>query len=234
MTKSALINQLTNFLSSSLRHAKHHLKPPWARLSVRGLAITSAFLILEMFTNMSFYRQPKGFCMNSFLQPLVLSDETVFALSQHFSKLFRELAASSLEQFFPTPVTTLSPGKEKGRFLAAYVGVHYLRVAFIDLPGELETQVNGQPGRRTLEKTWSLNEHLRRDNAKDLFAWIGDCVAEVVENSLTGIDDPLELVMGISFSFPLKCVDSSPLAFAGFVSNSWLTFTGIGDSTGLY
>ncbi|KAK2763264.1 hypothetical protein FQN54_009900 [Arachnomyces sp. PD_36] len=61
--------------------------------------------------------------------------------------------------------------------------------------------------RRTLEKTWPIGEHLKMDKAEDLFSWIGDCIAEVVANSLTAdvaADTiPEELEMGITFSFPM-------------------------------
>jgi hexokinase len=45
------------------------------------------------------------------------------------------------------------------------------------------------------------------DKAEDLFAWIGDCIAEVVAESLTSDatkgNIPEELDMGITFSFPI-------------------------------
>ncbi|EGD95434.1 hexokinase [Trichophyton tonsurans CBS 112818] len=61
--------------------------------------------------------------------------------------------------------------------------------------------------RRTLEKAWPIAEHLKMDKAEDLFLWIGDCMAEVVADSLAtdaDIEDaPEELEMGITFSFPM-------------------------------
>jgi hexokinase len=48
------------------------------------------------------------------------------------------------------------------------------------------------------------------DKAEDLFDWIGDCIAEVVAESLTSDDTkkdiPAELDMGITFSFPIMSV----------------------------
>jgi hexokinase len=45
------------------------------------------------------------------------------------------------------------------------------------------------------------------DKAEDLFSWIGDCIAEVVAESLSSDamkkDIPAELDMGITFSFPI-------------------------------
>jgi len=56
------------------------------------------------------------------------------------------------------------------------------------------------------------------DKAEDLFAWIGDCIAEVVAESLTSDDTkkdiPAELDMGITFSFPIMSVSLlSPFLF---------------------
>ncbi|KAK2846339.1 hypothetical protein FQN49_005822 [Arthroderma sp. PD_2] len=152
--------------------------------------------------------------ITSFLKPLALDDDTVYDLAYRFSKTFKELAATSLEQFFPTAVTRLPTGRETGHYLAAYVGLSYLRVAFIDLlgPSVPAARINGNGGvipprvRRTLEKAWPIEERLKRDNAKDLFAWIGDCVAEVVADSLEprGSSSPATVDMGISFCFPIK------------------------------
>jgi len=33
---------------------------------------------------------------------------------------------------------------------------------------------------RLLEKSWPIQEQLKNNQAEDLFAWIGKCVAEVV------------------------------------------------------
>ncbi|KAF3480434.1 hexokinase family protein [Arthroderma uncinatum] len=152
--------------------------------------------------------------IDSFLKPLVLDNGTVYNLAYRFSKTFKELAASSLEQFFPAAVTRLPTGQETGHYLAAYVGLSYLRVAFIDLlgPAVPRAKTNGSKGvipprvRRTLEKAWPIEERLKKDNAKDLFAWIGDCVAEVVADSLdpVGSSSPASVDMGISFCFPIK------------------------------
>ncbi|KAI5305457.1 hypothetical protein KEM56_004378 [Ascosphaera pollenicola] len=61
---------------------------------------------------------------------------------------------------------------------------------------------------RTYEKTWPIGEHLKKDKEGDLFLWIGDCMAEVVADSLgplvqKGEPVPEELEMGITFSFPM-------------------------------
>ena len=140
-----------------------------------------------------------------FLHPLSIDHKTLYELSHRFSHTYRELAASSSEQFFPTAITRLPTGHETGRYLAVYLGLSYLRVAFIDLLGD---QPRGrQPHvRRTLEKAWPIEERLRRDQAQSLFAWIGDCIAEVIADDLANAkgDPPAELIMGISFCFPTK------------------------------
>lgn len=59
--------------------------------------------------------------------------------------------------------------------------------------------------RRTLEKSWPIGEYLKNENAEDLFAWIGDCIAEVVEDGVEkfGEELPARLPMGVTFSFPM-------------------------------
>ncbi|PWY72698.1 hexokinase family protein [Aspergillus eucalypticola CBS 122712] len=145
--------------------------------------------------------------LQEFLHPLRIDHDTLYDLSHRLSHTYRELAASSSEQFFPTAITRLPTGHETGRYLAVYLGLSYLRVAFIDLLGH--QPVGRQPHvRRTLEKAWPIEERLRRDQAQSLFAWIGDCIAEVIADDLANSkgDPPKELIMGISFCFPTKFV----------------------------
>ncbi|KAA8647159.1 hypothetical protein EYZ11_003859 [Aspergillus tanneri] len=140
-----------------------------------------------------------------FLGRLQVDTDTLCHLSYRLSSLYRELASTPSKQFFPTAITRLPTGQETGSYLAVYVGLSYLRVAFIDLLGE--RPVHGQSRvRRTLEKAWPIEEHLRRDHAPNLFSWIGDCIAEVVAD---GLDNPREqmsseVTTGISFCFPLR------------------------------
>lgn len=158
-----------------------------------------------------------------FLKPLSIDDDTVHQLAYQFSKVYRQLALSSDEQFLPTPVTGLPSGTETGQFLAIDVGGTNLRVAFIELLGDgsgpgaatngaersiQAIQMAQRPRvRRTLEKAWPIGEHLKIDKTEDLFAWIGDCIAEVVSDYLSNdagnikVMDQLEL--GITFSFPM-------------------------------
>lgn len=58
---------------------------------------------------------------------------------------------------------------------------------------------------RLYEKAWPISEHLKNENARDLFAWIGRCIAEVVGDAVVAwqgsLPDPLP--MGVTFSFPM-------------------------------
>ena len=158
-----------------------------------------------------------------FLRPLAIDDNTVHLLAYQLSKVYRELALTSDQQFLPTPVTGLPSGAETGQFLAIDVGGTNLRVAFIELLGDAadtatvnhstdrsqEAIRNAQRPRvrRILEKAWPIGEHLKIDKTEDLFAWIGDCIAEVVGdylgNEVGSIKMPETLELGITFSFPM-------------------------------
>jgi hexokinase len=158
------------------------------------------------------------------LKPLILEESDLHSLAFQFSTVYKDLARQSDEQFLPTPVTNLPTGEETGQFLAIDVGGTNLRVAFIELLGEAaddhDPSTNGSEKsretikkaqrprvRRTLEKAWPIGEHLKMDKAEDLFAWIGDCIAEVVSDRLSSdvhkLKAPEELAMGITFSFPM-------------------------------
>jgi hexokinase len=164
--------------------------------------------------------------LESYLRPLSIDDALIHSLAYEFSKVYKEVAIQSDEQFLPTPVTELPTGKETGQFLAIDVGGTNLRVAFIELLGDADDKFSTTNGeersretirnaqrprvRRTLEKAWPIGEHLKIDKTEDLFAWIGDCIAEVVGDRLGSevgrVDVPDELAMGITFSFPMKYV----------------------------
>lgn len=161
--------------------------------------------------------------LDDYLAPLQINDNVIHSLAYQFSKVYRELALASDEQFLPTPVTQLPTGQETGQFLAIDVGGTNLRVAFIELLGDTDehSKTNGveksretltraqRPRvRRTLEKAWPIGEHLKMDKTEDLFAWIGDCIAEVVRDRMSSDvgkmpDMEDELAMGITFSFPM-------------------------------
>lgn len=162
--------------------------------------------------------------LDEFLAPLYLDEAVLYRLARSFSGTYRHLALTSDQQFLPTPVTQLPTGQETGHYLAIDVGGSNLRVAFIELLGEAVESDNPlanasersrdtirkaqrQRVKRTLERAWPIQEHLKMDKAEDLFSWIGDCIAEVVAESLTcestKKDIPAELDMGITFSFPI-------------------------------
>lgn len=172
-----------------------------------------------------------------FLEPLSIDDDTVHSLAYQFSRVYRELALTSEEQFLPTPVTGLPSGTETGQFLAIDVGGTNLRVAFIELLGDALDQSDPSSSvdrsneairnaqrprvRRTLEKAWPIGEHLKIDKTEDLFAWIGDCIAEVVGDYL-GNDVgqgsmPAELQLGVTFSFPMM-YDGALCWFVGILT----------------
>lgn len=146
--------------------------------------------------------------IQDFITPIttILSDQTLYELSYKLSKTYKYLAAHSTEQFFPTPITHLPTGKERGRYLAVYVGLFYLHVGFIELLGcdddpqphqniNLDNQGSRAGGsnrnsrrwftvRRTLEKAWPIEERLKLEHPVEFFGWIGACIAEVVGDSL--------------------------------------------------
>lgn len=68
-----------------------------------------------------------------------------------------------------------------------------------------ESKLESPRVHRSLEKSWPIGEHLKNEKAEDLFAWIGDCIAEVVEDGVGKFGDalPTRLPMGVTFSFPM-------------------------------
>lgn len=92
-----------------------------------------------------------------------------------------------------------------------------LRVGFIELLGP-DPFVNGvlsENGgevrsrvQRQLEQSWPIGELLKQNKAEDLFKWIGECIAEVVQEGCRTwpglLPDPLPL--GVTFSFPMVFV----------------------------
>lgn len=92
-----------------------------------------------------------------------------------------------------------------------------LRVGFVELlaGGDSGARINGNSAtgsahgdprlRRLLEQSWPIGEYLKNENAESLFAWIGQCVATVVEQACGewGLDCKDDLPMGVTFSFPM-------------------------------
>lgn len=145
-----------------------------------------------------------------------LDTETLLDLARRFSETYERLAKTSTEHFLITPVTALPTGKEKGKFLAIDVGGSNLRVGFVELVGDLE-RPNNEDGRqdiaedalakikRSHDKTWPIEDHMKMDKAEDLFTWIGDCMAQVVREAIddTTISTDDEILLGVTFSFPM-------------------------------
>ncbi|ORX96901.1 hypothetical protein BCR34DRAFT_497329 [Clohesyomyces aquaticus] len=160
-----------------------------------------------------------------------INGNTLLDLATRFSDTYRDLAKHSVEHFLVTPVTALPTGKEKGRFLSIDVGGTNLRVGFIELLGELENgtttfsaEVPKLPKskiKRSHDRAWPIEDHLKMDQAEDLFSWIGDCIAEVISDYLDdlhsseSVESPLgdELLLGITFSFPMAqtCLSEATL-----------------------
>lgn len=153
-----------------------------------------------------------------------INTNTLLDLAHRFSLTYSDLARTSTEHFLTTPVTALPTGKEKGKFLCIDVGGSNLRVGFIELLGELDGPASSDTERsstvdenvfaqvkRSHDKNWPIGDHLKMDQAEDLFAWIGDCIADVVRAALDeaiskGQDEnPFgdEILLGITFSFPM-------------------------------
>jgi hypothetical protein len=151
-----------------------------------------------------------------------IDESTLLDLASRFSETYSELARTSTEHFLVTPVTALPTGKEKGKFLSIDVGGTNLRVGLVELLGDLDEPLNrmrqknaGENGfakvKRSHDRNWPIEDHLKMDNAEDLFAWIADCIAEVVRAAIeeTGSTDASgspfgdEILLGVTFSFPM-------------------------------
>ncbi|KAF2688228.1 actin-like ATPase domain-containing protein [Lentithecium fluviatile CBS 122367] len=146
-----------------------------------------------------------------------INESTLLDLAVRFSETYSSLARTSLDQFLVTPVTALPTGKENGKFLCIDVGGTNLRVGLIELVGDVDDAAkDGQARpsekvRRSHDKSWPIGDHLKMDQAEDLFAWIGDCIAEVITEALDQVsasasaESPFgeELLLGITFSFPM-------------------------------
>ena len=75
-------------------------------------------------------------------------------------------------------------------------------MAFIDLLGEEQIRKRSYV-RRTLEKAWPIQDRLRRDQPDSLFAWIGDCIGEVIHDDFANSkDDAPSQVASVSTGWP--------------------------------
>ena len=143
-----------------------------------------------------------------------LTVHSLLDLAGRFSETYQDLAKSSSEHFLTTPVTALPTGKEHGRFLAIDVGGSNLRVGIVELTGQHATTGDGENQtndsvptsiRRCHDKSWPIGDHLKMDQAGDLFNWIGDCMAEVIREAIESSSIPTEhdVQLGVTFSFPM-------------------------------
>ncbi|KAI1419249.1 major facilitator superfamily domain-containing protein [Xylaria sp. FL1777] len=155
--------------------------------------------------------------LEHFLRPMHIDGTKAHVLAHELYQTFQHLAAESLTQFLPTPISEsiLRPtgGRERGR------GGTNLRVGFIELLGSESAPItNGLTSpeihsdhrtpsnlRRVLEKSWPIQETLKNENPDSLFAWIGSCIAQVVGEGVEAFNLELdsELPMGVTFSFPI-------------------------------
>lgn len=149
-----------------------------------------------------------------------LETSTLLDLARRFSEKYKSLAQTSTEHFLITPVTALPTGKEQGKFLAIDVGGSNLRVGFVELTGgsttadpsnDQDEDVVSTRIKRNYDKSWPIGDHLKMDQPDDLFRWIGDCMAEVIWQAVKdhSIDTGHDILLGVTFSFPMAYVFSS-------------------------
>ncbi|KJZ79757.1 hypothetical protein HIM_00471 [Hirsutella minnesotensis 3608] len=175
---------------------------------------------------------PAATTLDDFLAPLHIDLERCHTLAHRFLDNFATLAAQSSEQFLPTPISEsiLRPIADHGhgRHLAIDIGGTNLRVGFIQLfpkqqhaavlndstpngcsNGHAESETSPSPTgsariQRHLEKSWPISNQLKSDNADSLFCWIGQCIAEVVEEGCQAfqLSRHTPIPLGVTFSFP--------------------------------
>lgn len=61
---------------------------------------------------------------------------------------------------------------------------------------------------RPLEKSWPIGDKLKSNNARELFNWIGECIAERVEAGCKEWPEEVKgtIPLGVTFSFPMMFV----------------------------
>lgn len=142
--------------------------------------------------------------LETFIEPLSIRPSILSQLAVDLCRTYQDLALNSTDQFLATPINVLPTGSEKGTVLAIDIGGTNLRVGFVDLLGASKIT-------RSYDLSWPIGNHFKMEKAEDLFAWIGDCIAEVVKNCLVTrtlqghgpkpLGDVIPL--GIAWSFPL-------------------------------
>lgn len=126
---------------------------------------------------------------------------------------------TSSDQFIPTPLLkqNMSTGHQTGKCLAVDIGGTNLRVGIIEF---LDTSKAGDhddvtesakdaPNRsrlhKSFEKSWYIDEDLKKEHPQKIFNWIGSCIIDVMGNKRSfpeGYDEEF-LPVGITFSFPM-------------------------------
>lgn len=126
---------------------------------------------------------------------------------------------TSSDQFIPTPLLkqNMSTGHQKGKCLAVDIGGTNLRVGIIEfidtskegdqdgVTGSAKDAPNRSRLHKSFEKSWYIDEDLKKEHPQKIFNWIGSCIIDVMSNrksSLEGYDEDF-LPVGITFSFPM-------------------------------
>lgn len=165
--------------------------------------------------------------IHDWLTPLRVNLAQLLSLAQRLSTTYSDLALHSRDQFLATPITKLPTGHETGEYLTIDLGGTNLRIAFVTLLGNqqddqshpldesLQTCSQGTSHgvqecmKKGYERSWPIGEQLKVEKAEDLFAWVGDCLAEVVEARFHCVETPpVEIPLGITFSFPMMYVNT--------------------------
>jgi hypothetical protein len=116
-----------------------------------------------------------------------------------------------------------------------------LRVGFIELhrSASSTSTSNGaheHPSRvqRKLERSWPIGEILKQNKTEDLFKWIGECIAEVVQDGVKKwpgeLPDPL--LMGVTFSFPMMFALPPAVKIDAYLGKSTYDIRGYFDGDG--
>ncbi|KAI3323437.1 MFS general substrate transporter [Xylariaceae sp. AK1471] len=142
--------------------------------------------------------------LEHFLRPIYIDVTKAHLLARELHQTFQQLAAESLTQFLPTPISDGGTNLRVGfiELLGSESAPTYNRVITDGKHSDHPTSPNL---RRVLEKSWPIQEYLKKENAESFFAWIGSCIAQVVKEGVEAytLERSSELPMGVTFSFPI-------------------------------
>lgn len=132
------------------------------------------------------------------LHPFIITDERLESFLRAFSDdlqkgLKKETNSEADMKCFPTYVSRLPSGKEKGRYLALDLGGTHFRVLLVDLDAARPGTEDGMTFR-----TFDVPDHLMVGSVYPLFDHIADCVAQFVADEGLQKD---HLPLGFTFSF---------------------------------